>query len=66
MTRWTWGDFQKGKKRKNKYNNTKVVFDGKTFDSEHEASVHAELKVLERGGIIRQLQLELRFIILDP
>lgn len=49
----------------NKYGNKKETIDGITFDSKHEASIYAELKLLERCGAIRNLQLQVPFIILD-
>lgn len=45
----------------NKYNNSKSVFDGRTFDSEHERDRYAELKLLEKTGKITDLKLQPRF-----
>lgn len=44
-----------------KYQNHKTVIDGITFDSKLEANRYAELKVLEKAGIISQLQLQPAF-----
>lgn len=48
----------------NKYGNKKVVYDGKTFDSQKEAQRYAELRLLERGKIITDLELQRKFILL--
>ena len=39
-----------------KFKNVKTVVDGITFDSRKEAARWAELKLLERGGLIRNLE----------
>lgn len=44
-----------------KYGNRKTVIDGVAFDSKAEAERYAELKLLERAGIIRDLQLQPKF-----
>ena len=44
-----------------KYQNHKTVIDGIAFDSKLEANRYAELKVLEKAGIISQLQLQPSF-----
>lgn len=44
-----------------KYNATKVTIDGITFDSKHEAERYLELKLLERAGEIRDLELQKEF-----
>lgn len=44
-----------------KYHNRKTVIDGITFDSTKEANRYAELKLMERAGIITDLQLQKRF-----
>ena len=41
-----------------KYRNVKTMLDGITFDSKREAARYAELKVLERAGIITDLELQ--------
>jgi len=40
----------------NKYKNKKTTLDGIRFDSRKEANRYAELKLLERGGVITNLQ----------
>lgn len=44
-----------------KYGAKKVTFDGKTFDSQKEAQRYAELRLLERGKVIEDLQLQVPF-----
>lgn len=41
-----------------KYRNTKTVVDGVTFQSKREASRYGELKIMERAGRIRGLELQ--------
>jgi hypothetical protein len=47
-----------------KYHNTKTVADGIKFDSKLEAERYAQLKILERAGIIRKLELQPSFDLL--
>ena len=42
--------------RKNKYNNRRTELDGYTFDSIAESRRYAELKLLEKAGIISDLR----------
>lgn len=44
-----------------KYHNTKTVADGIKFDSKLEAERYAQLKILERAGVIRGLELQPSF-----
>ena len=44
-----------------KYNASKCVVDGITFDSRREAKRYQELKLLERAGEIRNLELQKEF-----
>ena len=41
-----------------KYHNKKTIADGIKFDSKIEAERYAQLKILERAGIIRDLELQ--------
>ena len=41
-----------------KYHNTKTVLDGIKFDSKLEAERYAQLKMMERAGFIRDLELQ--------
>ena len=44
-----------------KYGARKVTYDGKTFDSQKEAQRYAELRLLERGKVISDLQCQVGF-----
>lgn len=48
-------------KGRSKYGATKVVVDGITFDSQKEAGRYQELKLMERAGLIRDLQRQVHF-----
>lgn len=52
---------QKQKPKRNKFNATKTVFEGITFDSAKEAKRYAELRNLERAGLISHLERQPRF-----
>ena len=47
-----------------KYHNTKTVADGIKFDSKLEAERYAQLKILERAGVIKGLELQPSFELL--
>lgn len=47
-----------------KYHNTKTVADGIKFDSKLEAERYAQLKILERAGAIKGLELQPSFELL--
>ena len=47
-----------------KYHNTKTVLNGIKFDSKLEAERYAQLKILERVGVIRALELQPSFDLL--
>lgn len=49
----------------NKYSNKKTKVDGITFDSKKEAKRYKELKLLEKAGVIKDLELQPKFLILD-
>lgn len=49
------------KKRKSKYGNQKVTLDGITFDSKKEAGRYHDLKVMQMGGDISELKLQVEF-----
>ena len=56
--------FQEAKKRvkvMSKYHSKKVIVDGITFDSKREANRYCELKLLEKGGKIKDLKLQHHF-----
>lgn len=52
-------------KKGNKYNAIKTESDGIEFDSKKEARKWQELKMLERSGLIKDLQRQVRFILQD-
>ena len=47
-----------------KYHNIKTEIDGIKFDSKKESSRYKELKLLERAGLIRDLELQPAFLLL--
>lgn len=49
--------------RANKYGNKKIELDGITFDSIAEARRYSELKLLEKAGEIKELELQKPFVI---
>ena len=48
----------------NKYRNIKTEVDGIKFDSKREAQRYQELKLLEKGGVISNLELQPKFELL--
>lgn len=46
-----------------KYGNKKVEYDGIKFDSKREMQRYCELKLLERAGEIKNLQLQPKFVL---
>ena len=53
------------KKFINKYHNKKVIIDGIKFDSEKEGNYYLKLKMLEKAGKIRDLRLQVPFVVLE-
>ena len=51
--------------RYNKYNNKKVEYDGHVFDSQKECTRYKQLRLLERAGLIKDLQLQKEYILQD-
>ena len=47
----------------NKYHNKKIVLDGYKFDSKKEANYYNQLKLLQRAGLIKDLELQKTFIL---
>lgn len=47
-----------------KYNSKKIIVDGITFDSKKEATRYKELRVLEKTGIISDLQRQVKFTLI--
>ena len=51
---------------RHKYHAKKTVVDGITFDSIKESRRYTELKLLERGGVIKDLELQPRYdVVMD-
>ena len=48
----------------NKYKNEKAVLDGIVFDSKRERDRYATLKLMERAGHIKDLQLQVKFVLI--
>lgn len=48
-----------------KYHNRKTVVNGIKFDSRHEADVYCQLFLLERAGKIKDLRLQVPFVLQD-
>lgn len=47
-----------------KYKNKKTVVDGITFDSKKEANRYVELKLAQKTGIIDDLNLQVKFVLI--
>jgi hypothetical protein len=47
----------------NKYRNTKVIIDNIEFDSKAEGNRYIELKLLQRAGVIQNLELQPKYIL---
>ncbi len=52
------------RKKGSKYGNKKVECDGYTFDSTKEMKRYCELKLLQRAGAIRDLELQKKFVLI--
>lgn len=50
--------------RYNKYKNKKTTYDGIKFDSIKEMKRYKELKLLEKGGAIKDLELQPKFLLI--
>ena len=48
-----------------KYKNQKVILNGIKFDSKKEARRYYELKLLERAGIIKELKLQVPYVLIE-
>lgn len=53
--------YGRSKYGQNKYGNKKITLDGLSFDSRKEARRYSELKLLERAGKIKDLELQKSF-----
>lgn len=47
--------------KKNKYNNRKIIYEDKVFDSRKEASRYRDLKMMEAAGLIKDLRQQVKF-----
>lgn len=47
-----------------KYRNKRTVIGGITFDSKKEANRYCELKLLEKAGVIKNLELQKKFVLI--
>lgn len=47
-----------------KYNNRKITIDGITFDSKKEADRYQQLRLLEKGGYIKNLERQVKYILI--
>lgn len=50
--------------QRNKYGSNKVKVDGIMFDSQREAARYNQLKLLEQAGIIRNLQRQVKYVLI--
>ena len=48
----------------NKYSNKKITVNGKTYDSQKEYDRYCELRLLERAGVISDLQTQVEFVLI--
>ena len=51
--------------KQSKYKNKKVTVNGKVFDSKKEAKRYCELVKLEQAGLIKDLETQKKFLLLD-
>lgn len=51
--------------KQNKYKNKKVVYNGIKFDSKKEMNYYNKLKMLEKAGKIKDLRLQVPFVVLE-
>ena len=51
--------------RKSKYRSIKTTVDGITFDSKKEAKRYQELKLLQRANKIKNLRLQVSYVLID-
>lgn len=54
------------KSKYNKYSAKKTMVDGIEFDSRKEARRYQQLLLLERAGVIRDLKMQQRFVLIPP
>jgi hypothetical protein len=49
---------------RSKYHNRKITMDGEIFDSAKECNRWCELKLLEKGGVIKDLKRQVKFVLI--
>lgn len=49
--------------KKNKYKNVAISKDGSKYDSKAESKRHNELKILEKGGYIKDLKTQVKYVL---
>lgn len=59
-----WSEYIAKEKKKNKYHNKKITLDGIEFDSQKEAERYSELVLLQKAGIITNLELQKEYILI--
>lgn len=59
------GEWKEEKKQRPKYGNKKVVINGDKFDSQLEARRYFELKLLERAGLITDLERQKKYVLIE-
>ncbi|MDD6332322.1 MAG: DUF1064 domain-containing protein [Clostridium sp.] len=47
-----------------KYRNVKTTLDGISFDSRKEANRYEELRILEKAGLIQNLQMQVKYVLI--
>ena len=47
-----------------KYRNVKTTLDGISFDSRKEANRYSELRILEKAGLIQNLQMQVKYVLI--
>ena len=54
-----------GKKKRSKFNSETIEVDGHKFDSKKEAKRYGELKLMLKAGLIGQLELQRKFLLIE-
>jgi hypothetical protein len=57
------GNLSSSKKKRSKYNNQKIEFDGHVFDSQKECNRYINLRALQTAGEIKDLQCQVEYIL---
>lgn len=59
-----WVNYHKGRNKESKYGAKKTLVDGIEFDSKKEAKRYSELKLLEKAGIIQDLRMQVKYLLI--